>query len=68
MLLSFRLFVVIVAVDARWLSRSLETKYRELFGPPESDGRPDNAGTRSAAIGDGLRRRVETSASCGGLG
>jgi hypothetical protein len=32
MLLSFRLFVVIVAVDARWLSRSLETRYPDFFG------------------------------------
>lgn len=32
MLLSFRLFVVMVAVDARWLSRSLETKYKDFFG------------------------------------
>jgi len=56
MLLSFRLFVVIVAVDARWLSRSLETKYRELFGLAESDSRPDNARARSAAasVGNGL--------------
>jgi hypothetical protein len=34
MLLSFRLFVVLVAVDARWLSRSLETRYPEFFGVP----------------------------------
>jgi hypothetical protein len=32
MLLSFRLFVVMVAVDARWLSRSLETRYPSFFG------------------------------------
>jgi hypothetical protein len=32
MLLSFRLFVVVVAVDARWLSRSLEKKYPDFFG------------------------------------
>jgi len=32
MLLSFRLFVVMVAVDARWLSRSLEKRYPDFFG------------------------------------
>jgi len=32
MLLSFQLFVVMVAVDARWLSRSLEKRYPDFFG------------------------------------
>jgi hypothetical protein len=32
MLLSFRLFVVMVAVDARWLLRSLEARHKEFFG------------------------------------
>jgi hypothetical protein len=32
MLLTFQLFVVMVAVDARWLSRSLEKQYPEFFG------------------------------------
>jgi hypothetical protein len=32
MLLTFRLFVVIVAVDARWLARSLEKRYPDFFG------------------------------------
>ena len=31
LLLAFPLFVVVVAVDARWISRSLETRYRELL-------------------------------------
>jgi predicted nucleic acid-binding Zn-ribbon protein len=31
LLLAFPLFVVVVGVDARWISRSLETKYRELL-------------------------------------
>jgi hypothetical protein len=31
LLLAFPLFVVVVAVDARWVSRSLETRYRELL-------------------------------------
>lgn len=31
LMLAFELFVVVVAVDARWLIRSLEYHYRELF-------------------------------------
>jgi hypothetical protein len=31
LLLAFPLFVVVVGVDARWITRSLETKYRELL-------------------------------------
>ncbi|HTV26969.1 MAG TPA: P-loop NTPase fold protein [Xanthobacteraceae bacterium] len=38
MLLSFRLFVVMVAVDARWLSRSLETHYPDFFGSQNGQG------------------------------
>jgi hypothetical protein len=37
MLLSFRLFVVMVAVDARWLSRSLETRYPDFFAAGTED-------------------------------
>jgi hypothetical protein len=32
LLLAFPLFVVVVGVDARWISRSLETHYRKLLG------------------------------------
>jgi hypothetical protein len=37
LLLAFPLFVVVVGVDARWISRSLEARYRELlhFGKTE---------------------------------
>ena len=31
LLLAFPLFVVVVGVDARWIARSLETRYRELL-------------------------------------
>ena len=31
LLLAFPLFVVVVGVDARWISRSLESRYRELL-------------------------------------
>ena len=36
LLLTFPLFVVVVAVDARWISRSLETQYEHLLGQEES--------------------------------
>ncbi|MEU4195858.1 P-loop NTPase fold protein [Kribbella sp. NPDC026611] len=35
LLLAVRLFVVVVAVDPRWLLRSLTAHYRELFSPPD---------------------------------
>ena len=34
LMLALELFVVVVAVDARWLTRSLEHHYRELFSHP----------------------------------
>ena len=37
LLLAFPLFVVVVGVDSRWISRSLETRYRELLRA-EGDG------------------------------
>jgi hypothetical protein len=39
LLLAFPLFVVVVGVDARWVSRSLESRYRELL----HTGGPDQA-------------------------
>jgi hypothetical protein len=44
LLLAFPLFVVVVGVDARWVSRSLETRYRELLhvGPSDGDLQLDN--------------------------
>ncbi len=70
MLLSFQLFVVIVAVDARWLSRSLETRYPDFFGVadvkdsenPESkadekaNGRRNERGTERATAADYLEK------------
>jgi hypothetical protein len=35
LLLTFPLFIVVVAVDARWVSRSLESKYTHLIGDTE---------------------------------
>jgi hypothetical protein len=43
LLLAFPLFVVVVAVDARWVSRSLETRYRELLHVDEAAGAIDFA-------------------------
>jgi hypothetical protein len=37
LLLAFPLFVVVVGVDARWISRSLESRYRELLHVGQSD-------------------------------
>lgn len=37
LLLAFPLFVVVVGVDARWVSRSLETRYREMLHVGASD-------------------------------
>ncbi|ARO87886.1 hypothetical protein EBAPG3_008960 [Nitrosospira lacus] len=39
LLLAFPLFVVVVGVDARWIKRSLQTRYRELL---HVDNRPVN--------------------------
>ena len=43
LLLAFPLFVVVVAVDARWVSRSLETRYRELLHVDEAEAAIDFA-------------------------
>jgi len=58
MLLSFRLFVVMVAVDARWLSRSLETKYHDFFGTlPRTNDELHNAKKQSHWMDhNGMRR------------
>ena len=41
LLLAFPLFVVVVGVDARWVSRSLESRYRELLKGGFSDAAGD---------------------------
>ena len=41
LLLAFPLFVVVVGVDARWISRSLESRYRELLHVGQSDAAVD---------------------------
>lgn len=44
LLLSFELFVVVVAVDDRWLSHALETHYPVLAGESNGDVGPDVLG------------------------
>lgn len=55
MLLSFRLFVVIVAVDARWLSRSLERKYPDFFGVLGNE-KDSSGSSRRATAADYLEK------------
>jgi hypothetical protein len=43
LLLAFPLFVVVVGVDARWISRSLESRYRELLHVGDKEGAVDVA-------------------------
>jgi hypothetical protein len=58
MLLSFQLFVVLVAVDARWLSRSLETQYPDFFGTARgrNDGKPVGRNDGRATPADYLEK------------
>jgi len=44
LMLALDLFVVVVAVDARWLIRSLEYHHRELFGRGDRGGKSRDAG------------------------
>ncbi len=45
LMLALELFVVVVAVDARWLIRSLEYHYRELFGSGNASAFTASAGS-----------------------
>ena len=58
MLLTFRLFVVMVAVDARWLARSLEKQYPEFFGAADwhEDAPVTGRGSRRATTADYLEK------------
>ena len=52
LMLALDLFVVVVAVDARWLIRSMEYHYRELFGPDtEARGGEPGRGRRQPGPG-----------------
>lgn len=43
LLLAFPLFVVVVAVDSRWLTRCLRTQHQAIFGPVGDDPEPGSA-------------------------
>jgi KAP family P-loop domain len=53
LLLAFPLFVVVVAVDARWLSGSLQKHYGELLGRPRFGGGGPGTMFPPTASGDG---------------
>lgn len=48
LLLAFRLFVVVVAVDPRWLHRALEVHYPELLSTVRNGNHPDDEAGRAA--------------------
>jgi hypothetical protein len=54
LLLAFPLFVVVVAVDSRWLSQSLQTHYGALLSP--SNGYTKNSGPLRATPQDYLEK------------
>ena len=54
LLLAFPLFVVVVGVDARWITRSLRHHYRELLGGDEDP--PDDGLAGSASPQDYLEK------------
>ncbi len=58
LLLAFPLFVVVVAVDARWMSRSLARHFPGLLsdGPADPSGPPAAAGTDHATPNDYLEK------------
>ena len=51
MLLAFELFVVVVAVDARWVEESLKQNYLWLAGTDVTSGSTEKEGTKPGAAG-----------------
>jgi len=49
LLLTFPMFVVFVAVDVRWVSRSLEKQYGDLLDSPATNGASPSSGARASA-------------------
>ncbi|MCK4657993.1 MAG: hypothetical protein KAV82_00590, partial [Phycisphaerae bacterium] len=49
LLLAFPLFAVVVGVDARWLSSSLQSQYQHMLIPPEPAGGNGNGSSNSQA-------------------
>lgn len=54
LLLAFPLFVVVVAVDSRWLTRCLRTQHQAIFGPVNED--PNDPDPASATPLDYLEK------------
>ena len=52
LLLAVPLFVVVVAVDPRWLLRSLTTHYQQLFAAAEPHSSPDNTAGLTVALNE----------------
>ena len=59
LMLALELFVVVVAVDARWLVRSLEYHYRELFSPGDPPVFTAPAGSPEPEVGAGPASPVD---------
>ena len=59
LMLALELFVVVVAVDARWLIRSLEYHYRELFSTGDAPVLPVPAGSPEPAADAGPASPVD---------
>jgi hypothetical protein len=56
LMLAFRIFVVVVAVDPRWLRRSLEKQYPDLLSPPEHAGEYASDASRPSTPQDYLEK------------
>jgi hypothetical protein len=59
LMLALELFVVVVAVDARWLIRSLEYHYRELFSTPDGPTVIESASSPELDAGTGPASPVD---------
>jgi KAP family P-loop domain len=59
LMLALELFVVVVAVDARWLIRSLEYHYRELFSTGDAPILPVPVGSPEPAVDAGPASPVD---------
>lgn len=60
LLLYFKLFIVVVAVDARWLARSLEREFPDLMVVPKSNGPAGGNGSdalKTSAEGEAAIKR-----------
>ncbi|MEX2282766.1 MAG: P-loop NTPase fold protein [Gemmatimonadota bacterium] len=58
LLLAFPLFVVVVGVDARWVKRSLRTRYRELLHTEEREEETEELEMIGAATADDYLEKI----------